>query len=31
MTIRHLLDQGLSIYPLTILGRNDIIRSIKGG
>lgn len=28
-TIRHLLDQGLSIYFKTILGRNDIVRRIK--
>ncbi|SUP40576.1 bis(5'-nucleosyl)-tetraphosphatase (symmetrical) YqeK [Veillonella criceti] len=28
-TIHHLLDQGLSIYYKTILGRNDIIRRIK--
>ncbi|WP_282002130.1 bis(5'-nucleosyl)-tetraphosphatase (symmetrical) YqeK [Veillonella denticariosi] len=28
-TLRYLLDQQLSIYPLTILGRNDILRSCK--
>lgn len=27
-TINHLLDQGLSIYFKTILGRNDILRQI---
>ena len=27
-TIRHLLDQGLSIYFKTILGRNDMVRRI---
>lgn len=32
MTIRHLLDTGLTIYPLTIVGRNDIIKHMnKGG
>lgn len=31
MTIRYLLEQGLSIYALTILGRNDILQQMKGG
>lgn len=31
MTIRHLLDKGLSIYVLTILGRNDILQHMRGG
>lgn len=29
MTIRHLIDSGDSIYPLTILSRNDLLRHMK--
>ena len=28
-TIIHLIEQNLSIYPLTILGRNDVLQSCK--
>ena len=28
-TINHLIEQHLSIYPLTILGRNDVLKSCK--
>ena len=28
-TINHLIEQHLSIYPLTILGRNDVLQSCK--
>ena len=28
-TIIHLIEQKLSIYPLTILGRNDVLQSCK--
>ena len=28
-TINHLIEQQLSIYPLTILGRNDVLKSCK--
>ena len=28
-TIIHLIEQHLSIYPLTILGRNDVLKSCK--
>ena len=28
-TINHLIKQHLSIYPLTILGRNDVLQSCK--
>jgi hydrolase, HD family len=31
MTIRHLIDSGDSIYPLTILSRNDLLRHMKKG
>ena len=31
MTIRHLIDRGDSIYPLTILSRNDLLRHMKKG
>lgn len=31
MTIRHLIDCGDSIYPLTILSRNDLLRHMKKG
>ena len=31
MTIRHLIDSGDSIYPLTILSRNDLLRHMKTG
>lgn len=31
MTIRHLIDSGDSIYPLTILSRNDLLRHMKIG
>lgn len=31
MTIRHLIDSGDSIYPLTIFSRNDLLRHMKKG
>lgn len=31
MTIRHLIDSGDSIYPLTILSRNNLLRHMKKG
>lgn len=31
MTIRHLIDSGDLIYPLTILSRNDLLRHMKKG
>ena len=31
MTIRHLIDSGDSIYPLTILSRNFLLRHMKKG
>lgn len=31
MTIRHLIDSEDSIYPLTILSRNDLLRHMKKG
>lgn len=31
MTIRHLIDSGDSIYPLTILSRNELLRHMKKG
>lgn len=31
MTIRHLIDSRDSIYPLTILSRNDLLRHMKKG
>lgn len=31
MTIRHLIDSGDSIYPLTILSRNDLLQHMKKG
>ena len=31
MTIRHLIDSDDTIYPLTIISRNDLIQHMKKG
>ena len=31
MTIRHLIDSNDTIYPLTIISRNDLIQHMKKG